>query len=481
MKKLMTISTIASFLLVALVGCKEKDNILDKKGDMPSIVVVAPGHTITDHVIQCSLLKETPITVDYTITTSSKIKQVVQSVDDVQQQVVDAVGLEKYTGQLVINAPYADKTISLQLEVTDDDLQTTKEVLSVVIDASGDFLVDGDVQVVGSVNQGEELTISGSGFGSGPNVIIYDDFEGGNHNDPIPLNSPLIGAWTTKSTNYVARYYDYAYSGNTSYSMQDELATTGQYGGKRTELKVRFDDTQEVFLSYQLTVPPGKNFPGAPSRDQWGTASHWKMTWLMDTDNGFKDNDGRADLCIPTNGQAQALQVSGNTDKIGWVASLDDLFDMDGFNRITTWLRADPAAPQTQGYTWIQWLSAKTMPIFTREHIKPVFNGEASGSTSYQWNQLNVPGWFGNSLVNPGGVYDDVYLATGPNAPARVEVGDAPVYANCTELSIMPSTSWTDSQIKVIVKTKGQGTISQQYLFVFDGNNELITGGIAIP
>ncbi|MBE8723245.1 hypothetical protein [Sphingobacterium pedocola] len=474
--KIIGVITITSFLLIAFVGCKEKVDILDKKGDIPSIAVTSQGQTIADGVINFPVMKETPITIDYTVTTSSKIKQFVQSLDGVQQQVAAAVGLKEYTGQLVVNAPYADKIIYVQLEATDLDLQTTKEVLSIVVTASGEFVINGDVQVVGSVNQGEELIISGSGFGSGPNVIIYDDFEGGAHNDPIPLTSPLIGAWSEKSTNYVARYYDYAYSGNTSYSMQDELATAGLYGGKRTALNVRFDDTQEVFLSYQVTVPPGKNFPGAPSRDQWGSASHWKLTWLMDGNNGFQDE--KADLCIPTNGQAKALQIGGNTDNIGWLASLDDLFDMDGFNRMTAWLRADPVNFQTQGYTWAQWLSAKTVTPWTREHHKAVFNG---GPASEKWNQLNVPGWFGNSLVNPGGVYDDVYLATGPDAPARVEVGDAPVYTNCTALSIMPSTSWTDSQIKVIVKAKGQETISQQYLFIFDGNNALIEEGIAIP
>ena len=161
--------------------------------------------------------------------------------------------------------------------------------------------------------------------------------------------------------------------------------------------------------------------------------------------------------------------------------SLDDLFDINGFNRVSTWLKADAANPETEGYTWIQWLSAKTDPAFVRDYDRPVFNGSATLPTSYKWTQLNVPGWYGNSLNNPGGVYDDVYLATGANAAARVEIGDASEYEDCTELSIMPSVSWADSEIKVIVKTKGNQTISQKYLFIFNGENELITEGIQIP
>ena len=280
--------------------------------------------------------------------------------------------------------------------------------------------------------------------------------------------------WYGSSTIYKPRHHNYAYSGNTSFSMQDDIATTAVFGKKDAQLKVRFDNTQEVFLSYQVAIPPGKNFPGAPTREEWGAGSHWKMTWLMDGDNGFNGNDGKADLCLPTNGQSKSLQISGNSDKIGSVASLDDIFDMDGYNRVAIWLRADPAAVATKGYTWIQWLSAKTTPIFQREHIKSIFNGEVTSPTSYHWNQLNVPGWYGNSLVNPGGVYDDIYLATGENAAARVEIGDAAKYDECKNLSIMPSLSWTNSQIEVLVKSKGNETISERYLFVFNGSNKMI-------
>lgn len=480
MKNLSALFFALGFLLVAVTGCVEKDAIPELK--MPAIVVTAPGHTIANNAIQVSVIEaSTAITIDYTVTASTTIQQFVQAVAGVEETISEAEGLEEYTGQLVVNVPYENQSIAVQLEVTDKNDLVATETISIVVEAAGEFTIEGDVQITGNVRQGEEITISGSGFGEGPNVVIYDDFEGGAHNDPIPLTSPLIGAWAAVSSPYVPRYHEYAYSGNTSYSMQDDLATVSQYGGKPAQLKVRFDDTQEVFISYQLTVPPGKHFPGAPTREEWGAASHWKMTWLMDGDNGFGHGDGRADLCIPTNGQAKGLQIVGNTDKIGWVGDLDDLFDVDGFNRVAVWLRADPAAPETEGYTWIQWLSAKTAPAFTREHIKPVFNAGATSPTSYQWNQLNVPGWFGNSLVNPGGVYDDVYLATGANAPARVEVGDAPDYEDCTELSIMPSLSWTDSEIKVIVKTKGTETISQKYIFIFDGQNELIADGIAIP
>lgn len=463
------------------IGCKEADDVLKVTPHDPVVSLSVADGPGEGGIIEVSVIEdETEINLNYSAETSSTIQNLVLTIGGSEEPIAEAIGQESFSGIHVLQVPYVSKTIQVRIDVTDENELTASETIAIQVVTAGDFIVEGDVRISGSVRQGEELTIKGSGFGQGPNVIIYDDFEGV-HEGLIPLTSPLIGQWTSVSTTYKARYHEYGYSGTTSFSMQDDLATTDSYGKKDAQLKVRFDDTQEVFMSFQVAVPPGKHFPGAPTRDEWGAASHWKMTWLMDTDDGFGSNDGKADLCIPTNGQAKALQIVGNTDNVGWVGSLDDLFDIDGFNRVAVWVRAHPDEPAASGYTWIQWLSSKTNPIFTREHIKPVFNALATSPTSYQWNQWNVPGWFGNSLVNPGGVYDDVYLSTGANAPARVEIGDAPDYEDCTELSIMPPTSWSDTEIKVIVKTKGTETISQKYLFIFNGSNQLIEGGIQIP
>ena len=49
------------FLLVAVAGCKEKDTILEIETEMPSIAVVAEGHTITDGVIHLPVIQESTI------------------------------------------------------------------------------------------------------------------------------------------------------------------------------------------------------------------------------------------------------------------------------------------------------------------------------------------------------------------------------------------------------------------------------------
>jgi hypothetical protein len=289
-------------LLFVVTSCKE-----DEAGisfELPSITVSAPGLGIVDGAIPVTVVENaTDITIDYTITTSSTIQQLVLTIDGTEESIADAIGKESYTGQHVLSVPYENSAISIQFNVSDVNELAATESIIIQVSAGGAFIVEGDIQVTGNVRQGEEIVITGVGFGNGPNVILYDDFEGGAHEDLIPLTSPLIGEWAAMSTTYKPRYHEYSYSGSTSFSMQDDLAPTAIYGKKDAQLKARFDDTQEVFISYQLAVPPGKHFPGAPTREEWGAASHWKITWLMDGDNGFGGNDGKADLCIPTNGR----------------------------------------------------------------------------------------------------------------------------------------------------------------------------------
>jgi hypothetical protein len=80
-------------------------------------------------------------------------------------------------------------------------------------------------------------------------------------------------------------------------------------------------------------------------------------------------------------------------------------------------------------------------------------------------------GWFlGNNLLNGNTIlyYDDIYL---DNTFSRVEIGNNPVYANCTHREIQVVTSWTDTNIKFNSNIDAFGKDEKLYLFVFDSDN----------
>src|SRR5690606_23679256 len=176
-----------TLFLVVPMSCKDDDDDIDiVEPALPSIRVSVSGLAVVDGTIPVTGSGgSNEITVVYTGTTASTLKQFVQAVDGTEELVAEATGLDEYSGELVLTFPYANKTIAIALQVTDENDLFTSETLSIEVSKGGDFLVEGDIQITGNVRQGEEIVITGVGFGSGPNVILYDDFEGA-HNDPIP-------------------------------------------------------------------------------------------------------------------------------------------------------------------------------------------------------------------------------------------------------------------------------------------------------
>jgi hypothetical protein len=83
---------------------------------------------------------------------------------------------------------------------------------------------------------------------------------------------------------------------------------------------------------------------------------------------------------------------------------------------------------------------------------------------------------FGNQAANSHPTFDDFYVAVGAGARARVEIGNKPNYADCTELAITTPTHWTDTEIRTTIR---QGLFDEgqtAYLFVVTANGVVSQG-----
>lgn len=95
---------------------------------------------------------------------------------------------------------------------------------------------------------------------------------------------------------------------------------------------------------------------------------------------------------------------------------------------------------------------------------------------------MTMPGWWGNgNNTSNQATYDDVYLAIGPNAAARVEIGDAPTYAASKRLAIMTPQSWSNGTITATVRMGPFKPSDTLYLFVVDASNVPSAGIPVIP
>ena len=90
---------------------------------------------------------------------------------------------------------------------------------------------------------------------------------------------------------------------------------------------------------------------------------------------------------------------------------------------------------------------------------------------AYEWTKVNFIGWAGNGpMAGAGAVYDDVYVATGANSQARVEIGDAPRYQDCKNLTVVAPYSWSSTRIVATVHTDVTKMMNKGYLFVVDAD-----------
>lgn len=314
-----------------------------------------------------------------------------------------------------------------------------------------------------NIVDGATLIISGTGFGSGPTIRLFDDFERGTIGSSISTAS-TVGAWT-RSVN-TPNSSDVAHSGSRSmFAIESDVDH---------QFQLDFPDATEMFLSYWVRIPDDNYFPAATSPKTFPTPSAWKFTWLMDSPSGGTvAND---DLCLPTYSGVGILQLTGNDYHpapeirlgTGW-------WTWTGWNRISVWLKAALPNPTQNGTWWWQTIGSS---VASGSRSQPVFDSDDNSydDASIKWVRLNIPGWHANgggAMVNA--VYDDIYFATGPNAAARVEIGNNPIYANCTKLAIITPTEWSDLEITATIRQGGLST-GINYIFVIGSDNQPSVG-----
>ena len=328
----------------------------------------------------------------------------------------------------------------------------------------------------GTVASGESITITGSGFGTtGPTVLLFDEFTG-TDGGVIPLDGAQVGTWTGRggtNATYVADGAD-----NTAALFVNALDPRS--------LNKTFTGTTNIFVSYRVKVPTGYHFPNAAAPGEFCPDSCWKLAWIMDNSNAIDD-----DICIPTHSASDEWTISGNDGGITYPLGTpnrpdvgDDSgsrlwFSFTGWNRVTTWIKGGADPINDIGKVWFQ---AVNTEFGNKPHDfdRYVFDGddEEGDDATQEWDTFKIPGWYRSvNGVNAAydsmtrAYYDDVYLATGADAAARVEIGNASTYSACTKLAIATPTSWADTSVTATVREGSFDNGDSVYLYVIDKDN----------
>lgn len=309
------------------------------------------------------------------------------------------------------------------------------------------------------------VTMEGKNFGSGAKIAIFDDFNSQTQGTTVALDKALIGTWSP-SSSYPALPTIVNYQGDNAIQVHN---TQGVDTAKIAQIETIFPEkVNSVFISYSVVVPSGKFFAGASKDSSFPDLSTWKFTWISDTAEGIASKT-LFNLCIPTHTGKGSFMLAGNSTSYDWV-SISDAWSWHDKNYFTFGIKANDSSPNSlPGLIYFQLTGKKGHSFTYSKNDAPIF--QENNSTSF--DRVKFPGWFGNGdFENFDAYYDDIYVATGPNAFARIELGDKQSIDNSQLNITLPFTSWSDSKITFKLNKRYMGKPGGLFIRVYDSNNE---------
>lgn len=323
--------------------------------------------------------------------------------------------------------------------------------------------------VTGVIAEGESVVITDSGFGTGPTIanIMFENFENGTLGSDITAANTEFDA--VNSATYLGKRDSDSRSGSFSNAFFQSLSDGGTDFAQCTLIKNI--TATEVFVSYAHKVPSGTLFPWRttePASEAFPTGSSWKACWLQGS-GGSSDND------VVMQTYVTGWFTGGNDANISVSHGLGaTMFSFSGWNRVSNWIKCGADPDVDNGTHWVESLMADGTR-FTESTTDQVIMTVGS---SQEWATVEIPGWVyphtNRDSIDP--LLDDVYICSGANAAARVELGDNAVFASCTDRSICEVTAWAAGEITCTIHTGAFGSTptGDKWLYVIDATNTVV-------
>jgi len=284
-----------------------------------------------------------------------------------------------------------------------------------------------------------EIVLTGTAFGNGPQVALFDNFS---HGDKF--KNLLNSQGNQISGGLLFREPD----GNIAHRAKDPVQFALGKSGLSQIISVFPKAYQTALVAFSVKVPKGTTFAGASTPKTFSTMSSWKFSWLMLGANGFQEID-KFDVCLPTHPGGGNMLLSGNTGTLGWAANASNWWEWDNYNHMTSYIKTDKSAPSTTPIKY-SFDVVNHNGHYTAQGDNAQFMTSSFQQTNFTFDRVNIPGWWGNGdNANFDGLYDNVYVAVGDNALARVVVTDSADYNKSHFAIPIMTKSWSNTQISI--------------------------------
>lgn len=318
--------------------------------------------------------------------------------------------------------------------------------------------------VSGTVSNGQSITILGSGFGAnGPSVLVFDDFERGTNGESLSLNLANVGVWDGIQTSANSEYSSSnKISGNLAARFDSYNFPPNAHPNIYVDAPVPFNS---FYISWWGLIPSGDIFPGCG----YG-GCNWKTIWV----NSITGSVNEGDVTVSAGGPS-GWAIFGNSYPLGegyWLKeSYPSLVDVDLPNG--TWHRFQFYVKGRSDSTgeeriWLTTSSGNTRLVMNRSK-------QTVDPANIDMRQRFYVNGYVRPTPNSHPTFDDVYIAYGENAQARVEIGNADTYTGCSSLTMCTPTSWGDSSIVCTVR-QGNLPAGDAWIYITDANGNRTSG-----
>jgi hypothetical protein len=157
--------------------------------------------------------------------------------------------------------------------------------------------------------------------------------------------------------------------------------------------------------------------------------------------------------------------AEGRTSGCGWIGELS--YAKGNWLRSSHYIKGSEDPTQGKVKLWEM--------LSTGIKLKHNKVGNTLGPGDY-WTRITIPGYGRTGGPPAQVVIDDIYVAEGQNAQARVEIGNSSDYMSCTKMTILTPTVWGPSSIQATVNQGQFAAGESAYLFVVNSAGEVSPG-----
>lgn len=323
--------------------------------------------------------------------------------------------------------------------------------------------------ITGTISSGNIITIPVTGHGGGPHVILWDDFEKGVIGEKIleGPNAAQVGGYEAQTERLDTTKYTgtYKLSGTKAFIADYTLYYTNNHY-KRTLL---FPPATELFFTAWMFHPLGVGKPGEGMLEQ----INFKKLWTCEASNcnGYTGSDYTwpsflGDDAMPDDYHSANLSgnscATGRTSGCGFIGELS--YAKGNWLRSSHYIKGSEDPTQGKVKLWEM--------LSTGIKLKHNKVGNTLGPGDY-WTRITIPGYGRTGGPPAQVVIDDIYVAEGPNAQARVEIGNSSDYMQSTKMTILTPTVWGTTSIQAKVNLGPFTPGEKCYLFVINSAGEI--------